>query len=121
MNRRPFSITVVGWIFIGVGAITTALTLLPLLRGTSAPGRGIPSAAEFMVALPVRFLALVCGVFVLRGANWARWTLTAWLAFHLFISIPHSVAAFLVHGALLAAAVYLLFRPAATAYFRRLK
>jgi hypothetical protein len=31
-------------------------------------------------------LAIVCGVFLLRGHNWARWLAAAWMAFHVIIS-----------------------------------
>jgi len=32
------------------------------------------------------FLAIVCGVFLLRAHNWARWLASAWMAFHVVIS-----------------------------------
>jgi hypothetical protein len=39
-------------------------------------------------------LAVVCGVFLLRGQNWARWLATAWMAFHVAISfgVPRELA-----------------------------
>lgn len=32
------------------------------------------------------FLAIVCGVFLLRAQNWARWLAVAWMAFHIAMS-----------------------------------
>jgi hypothetical protein len=35
------------------------------------------------------FLAL-CGVFMLRGLNWTRWILVAWVGYHFFQSLAHT-------------------------------
>jgi hypothetical protein len=67
----------------------------------------------------VRFLAILGGVFLLRGFNWARWLLVGWLAFHVFLSFLHSRMEVVMHGFLLAVIAYFLFRSQASAYFRR--
>ena len=36
-------------------------------------------------------LAIVCGVFLLRGHNWARWLALAWIAFHVVLSAFHAI------------------------------
>jgi hypothetical protein len=64
-------------------------------------------------------LAVVSGVFMLRGWNWARWLLVVWLAFHVALSALHSVFQVAVHGVLFGVIVYFLFRNAANAFFRR--
>jgi uncharacterized membrane protein len=63
-------------------------------------------------------LALVAGVFMLRGYNWARWLALAWLAFHVAISwaAPSRIA---IHTVFLAAFAWLLFRPDARRHFDR--
>jgi hypothetical protein len=65
----------------------------------------------------VRLLAILCGVFMLRGRNWARWLALAWMAFHVAISFPEQgQVAF--HLLFLVAVAWLLFRPDAGQYFR---
>src|SRR5262249_785490 len=66
----------------------------------------------------IHSLAIVCGVYMLRGSNWARWLALAWLAFHVIVSSFHAWHQLLVHGLLLAVVAYLLFRPQTTQYFR---
>jgi hypothetical protein len=65
----------------------------------------------------VHLLAIVAGVFLLRGQNWARWLAVAWMTFHVAISfgrwqmlIPHVI--------LLVLFAYGLFRADARAWFR---
>ena len=108
MNRRPLSVTIVGCIFLAIGMLASASHATEL-RG--------PGAYDALWALLVNLIAIVCGVYLLRRSNWARWLAVAWLGFHVILSL-HSRQALLVHSALLAVFAYLLFRPAATAYFR---
>src|SRR5262249_39079375 len=62
-------------------------------------------------------LAIVCGVFLLRGSNWARWLLLAWIAFHVVLSAFHNVFELAMHSLLLVVVAYCLFRPRTSAYF----
>jgi hypothetical protein len=88
-------------------------------------------ATEFNVQRPldydlvlvcfVRLLAILSGVFMLRGRNWARWLLLVWLAYHVALSAFHSLAGFVIHSVLLAVVAYVLFRPQASAYFQKPK
>lgn len=108
MNKRPTSVIIVGCIFLATGILGSAS------HATHLKG---PGQYDALWALLISLVGIVCGVYLLRRSNWARWLAVAWLAFHVIIS-PHPWQAFLVHSALLAVFVYLLFRPAATAYFR---
>ena len=111
MNKRPRSISVISWLFVAAGAIGLAY-----------------HATEFKVDRPfqydvvwvclVRLLAILCGVFMLRGSNWARWLLLVWLAYHVILSAFHSLFELAMHGLLLGVIAYFLFRPQASAYFR---
>jgi len=65
----------------------------------------------------VSLIAIVCGVYMLRRSNWARWLALAWIAFHVVLSAFHSRFELAVHGLLCAAVAYFLFRPRATQYF----
>jgi hypothetical protein len=59
---------------------------------------------------------------MLRGFNWARWLFVLWFGYNLIGNIARSplrlMAPSLFVGLVFGAVVYLLFRPAATAFFR---
>jgi hypothetical protein len=64
-------------------------------------------------------LAIVCGVFLLRGQNWARWLAVAWIAFHVVIAALNGWREAVLHGFFLVAITVLLFRADASQFFRR--
>ena len=109
---RPRSVTAIGALFIAVGIVGLAYhaTELDLAH---------PFQPDARLVLVVRLLAIVAGVFILRGANWARWLAIAWMAFHVVVSAFNSVGEGLAHAVLLVVIAYVLLRPTASAYFRR--
>lgn len=111
MNKRPLSVTIIGCIFIAAGIIGFAYHVpeFKTLR---------PFPNEIVLGLSVRLLAVLGGVFVLRGQNWARWLVVAWIAYHVILSAFHSWSQSITHGLLFAVVAYVLFRPRASAYFR---
>jgi hypothetical protein len=110
MNNRPLSVTVIGWIFVAVGVVGF------VFHATEVKAQH-PFQSDAVWVLLLRLLAIVCGVFMLRRSNWARWLSLAWIAFHVILSL-HSLQASVVHSVLLVVCGYFLFRPEATAYFR---
>jgi hypothetical protein len=116
MNKRPRSITIISWIFILFGSISFLSSLLPYVDASSVE-RIAYLNAHWMVHI-ARIVAVVCGVFMLYGFNWARWLLVVWVGFHIILSALHSPMALFVHGLLFAVVLYFLFRPQASAYFR---
>jgi hypothetical protein len=66
----------------------------------------------------LRIIAIVCGIYLLRGSNWGRWLAIAWIAYHVVLSAFHSWLQLVVHCLLCTAFAYFLFRPKATEYFR---
>src|SRR5581483_9721081 len=102
-TKRPISVTIVSWVYIlaGVVGIAAHITELDLRH---------PFANDAVLALIVRLLAIIAGVFMLRGANWARWLAIVWIAYHVVLSSFHSVAAAAVHALLLAVFAYFLCR-----------
>lgn len=113
-QSRPRSVTAMGVLFIGVG-------IVGLAYHASEVDLAHPFQSDALLIQFVRLLAVVAGVFILRGANWARWLAIAWMAFHVIVSALHSAGEALAHAVLLAAIAYVLLRPAASAYFRRTK
>jgi hypothetical protein len=121
MNRRPVAVTIIAWLFIATGALGLAKDWLPLL-GSNAARHAAELRAEgaAMLALiwAVRALAVVGGVGLLKGQDWSRWLLVAWMVFHAALSAGHSMEALLVHCAIFALIGYVLFRPESSRFFR---
>lgn len=111
MSKRPLSVTLIGWLYIATGAIGFGFHL-----GDFRMQNAFHSDVVWVEV--VRLLAILSGVYMLRGANWARWLAVAWIGFHVVVGALHSWVQFGVHGALCAAFVYFLFRPVAARYFR---
>jgi len=109
--KRPYEVTVMGWMFIAVGVLAFAyhLTQVPTFH---------PFPIDLLEIFAVELLAFVAGLYVLRGRSWARWLAVLWMAGHLIGNIFFFRHGILVHAVLLALIAYALFRPASTAYFR---
>ena len=106
--RRPFQVTVLGWLFVVVGIVSTAYHL----------SRGALDRWTIPIVL-VGAVAVVAGVFLLRGARWARWLLLVWLAFHVAVSALDSLSVALPHAVLLLVVGYVLLRPPTSKYFQQ--
>lgn len=101
---------VIGVLFVVAGVIGFGYHLPEIARTGTA-------RYEVIWVLVLRLLAIVGGVFLLRGANWARWLLIGWLAYHVVLSVSHSTSELITHAALLVVIGYLLVRSRATTYF----
>ena len=106
--KRPFEVTILGWLFIAVGIVTTAHNLWT--------GR----MDRWMVLIVfVEMIAVVGGMYLLQGANWARWLLLAWLAGHV-VAVAFDPSRYLLsHVVLLLIIGYVLLRPPVSTYFHR--
>ena len=109
--KRPLAVTLIGWLYIAAGTV-----------GVVYHAREFktlhPFPSEAVGVCLVRLLAILCGWFLLRGKNWARWLALAWMAYHVVLSAFHTLSELLFHAVFLAIIAALLFRPRATAYFR---
>jgi len=110
-NMRPLSVTILAWLYIAVGTVGFVSHFNGIHAGNAFRYDGIWIEV-------VEVLAIVCGAFLLRGHNWARWLILVWIAYHVILSALHSVSQTVVHGMLFAVVAYFLFRPRVTAYFR---
>jgi uncharacterized membrane protein HdeD (DUF308 family) len=106
--QRPFQVTLLGWLFIVVGIVSTAYHLW----------KGALDRWTIPILL-VGVVAVVAGVFLLRGARWARWLLLAWLAFHVAVSALDSLSVALPHAVLLLVVGYVLLGPPTSRYFQQ--
>ena len=109
MKKRPLAVLIIGCLFIATGALGLAYHLTDFKISK-------PVESELVWISFVRLLAIVSGVFMLLGRNWARWLALAWIAFHVVISFP-SMRQVVVHGLLFVMITYFLFRPEAKVYF----
>jgi hypothetical protein len=78
-----------------------------------------PLATLWLCGVPL--VGLFCGFFMLRGMNWARWVVVLWFGCNNIAKLLHPLKPFpenLLGVLLFGTAVYLLFRPSATAFFR---
>ena len=105
--KRPLPVTILGYLFIVVGLVGLVYHLFE-----SPPDRWI-----VLISI-VRIIAVVGGVFLLMGHNWARWLILAWLAFHVVVSAFHSLSESIAHVVLLMVVGYFLLRPPASKYFQ---
>ncbi|MFL5523894.1 MAG: hypothetical protein ACJ8AF_07250 [Gemmatimonadaceae bacterium] len=108
--RMP-SLIVVGAIFLILGALDIWRGIAPLFTS----GHMATDDAE---VLAIGIAAIVGGIGVLRGMNWARWLLAVWATFHVAISVGQPKQ-FVAHLVIFGGIVYLLFRRRASGYFVR--
>jgi hypothetical protein len=112
-NKPPIGVTLIAALLLLAGAFglygdATSFTTL--------------AADHYDILWPVgvHLLALVAGMFLLLGHNWARWLAVLWMAIHVVISYP-SAGKIIGHSAfLLLFAVLLFVLPTSRTWFRHL-
>jgi Trk-type K+ transport system membrane component len=106
--KRPLSVTIVACVYLAVGAI-----------GFVVHFRELAARHQDAVGIEITELtAVLCGVFLLRGHNWARWLALAWIAFHVILSAFHEIPELVTHSVIGAVITWMLFHPEAARYFR---
>lgn len=105
--KRPLQVTITGCLFIVAGLVGLVYHLSER-----------PLDHWIVLISMIRIIAVVGGVFLLMGHNWARWLLLAWLAFHVVVSTFHSLSEFIPHVVLLLVLSYVLLRPPTSKYFQ---
>jgi len=116
MKQRPASITVIGWIFIAVGLASLVAGAWGLYK-SQAPGSP-HEIHDFAFVAITAVMAAAGGVLALRGSGWGRGLMTAWILLHVVVAAHHEFKSLIVHGLLFTLALWILFRPSASAYFR---
>ena len=107
-NKRPISVTILACVYLAVGVGGFAVHFRELLARH-------PDAVGIEVT---ELTGIVCGVFLLRGQNWAPWLALAWIAFHVVLSAFHAIPELIIHAVFCAVFAWVLFRPEAARYFR---
>jgi hypothetical protein len=112
MKKRPLSVTILAVILAAAGIVGLIYHLTEIKTVSPFPW-------EVLWVSVVRLVAIVAGVFMLRGRNWARWVAIAWIGFHVGISAFHSAREVVMHAILFAVFAYFLFRRVGSMYFGR--
>jgi hypothetical protein len=107
-KRRPIELVGVACLFILVGAVGL-VHHFPNLHAIQKD--------DVWIEL-TEIVAIVAGVSLLRGQNWARWLAIAWMALHVAISFP-VLRQVVFHTVIFAAIAWILFRPTSQRYFAR--
>lgn len=124
MIRRPISVTVISCIQIATGILSLLGITIRFVRDGSIAYEVI---ADSPVPVPIQYLMsfvgmavlVVCGYFMLKGKNWARWLCVGWGVVGLLFSVTTSPMTWmLVPGTIyLIIVAYFLFRPDANQFF----
>jgi len=108
MGRIPISVILIAGLYLVSGLVGLAYHAIEL--------GGAPGYETFWILL-LRLLAVIGGIFALRGANWARWLLVAWILYHIILSLNHSITEVLSHIVIFLLTVLALFSKKARAFF----
>jgi uncharacterized membrane protein len=105
--KRRITVTILGCLFIvvGVAGLAYHLSERPLDRWVA------------LISF-IRVLAIVGGVFLLKGRNWARWLMIGWLGFHVGVSAFRSLSECIAHAVLFLVVAYFLLTPPDSKYFQ---
>lgn len=109
LRECPVSVAGIAILYIVIGAAASAYHFHTLL-------------AHDRDAVLVELLecsAIVIGVFLLLGYNWARHLAIYWALFHVGVSLADPKHQLLIHVVIAAGIIYLLLRKDAAEYFRR--
>lgn len=105
--KRPIPVTMLGCLLIAAGLVGLAYHLSQ-----------DPLDPWVVLISFIRILAIVGGIFLLKGRNWARWLMIGWFAFHVGVSAFHSLSDCIAHAVLLLAVAYFLLTPPESKYFQ---
>ncbi len=77
--KRPVAVIIVATVYLLVG-------IVGFIRHFSDLTGGHSDAIAIEIT---EITAVICGVFLLRRQNWARWLALWWVIFHVMLSIVH--------------------------------
>jgi hypothetical protein len=122
--RRPKSVTFISWFLIVTGAcsLLTSFSSMnnPLVLELMAKSP-LPVPAQFIMMYIGLAIYITSGIFMLRGANWARFLYIISHAINILIGVATSpVKLMLIPGIIIyGIIVFFLLRPNANAFFSR--
>ena len=110
MPKRPYPVTAVSCLFILAGVVGLIYHAIEFDSANS-------NRYEFSWICLLRLLAIVFGISILRGNNWARWGGLTWIAYHVILTAFHSWNDFAMHCLIGEVIAYALLSSEASKYF----
>jgi hypothetical protein len=104
-NRIPVPVMLIACLYVAVGIVGFVAHF------------GDRRAPDWIWVEVTESLAIVCGIFLLRAHNWARWLAIAWMAFHVAIKFGEW-RPFAIHSLFLVLIVWCLFLTSARGFFQ---
>lgn len=90
-----------------------------MVRGFAGAKTLWPPEQDLIWIVIVDAIGIGCGIFMLRGKNWARWLTVVWIGGHVALVSFYMRQAILAHAVIFALIAYLLiFRSDVRVYFR---
>ena len=122
MNKRPTSVTVIAWIIIILNALSlfgAAFTLNDPAAAESMAQSPIPIPLQHFLVFAGLAVSIICAIFMLRAANWARLLYIGWNGIYLLLLLLTSPVKAMIIPAIIVYAIIisLLLRKSATTYF----
>jgi hypothetical protein len=101
MTERPWAVTAVGLLMMAAGAFGMSL-------GFVNAKRVWPPEQDLIWVVIVDAIGIACGIFLLRGKNWARWLTVVWIGAHAVAISFYARKGALAHLVIFALIAYLL-------------
>jgi hypothetical protein len=117
MKKRPLSVTIISWIYILLSILILFGTLLRMLHPAFRQAV-LQHLDSFMFTRLGPVLGIICGIFMLRGCNWARQLIFVWFAIAALSIVVFQPWDIWKPTLLFIIAVFFLYRPSAADYFR---
>ena len=126
MIKRPTSITVIAWILIAIGCLSTITTMLTINNPeviNMMKKSPMPIPLQYTINFIGLSIMIISGIAMLKGFNWARLLYVTWSILGIIIAFFTSpMKAILLPGLVfLAIVIFFLFRPIANEYFKTSK
>jgi hypothetical protein len=122
MKRRPTSVTVIAWILLvlnGIYLVASFVTIHDQESRSFMASSVVPEKLQYGVLYAGFGVEILCAIFMLRGANWARILYIGWRGAQLLflqLTFPDMILP-LPWLVMYAVFVFLLTRPREKAYF----
>jgi len=115
MKTCPPIITLLSFLFIAIGVISTAVHVWQFSISK-------PTALEEAGIYATGGLAVAAGIYMLRGRNWARWLALAWISFHVIVgalnqTFGSALIGIAIHSVFVALLAWFLFRRESREWF----
>ncbi len=110
MKKPPIAVILIAVLYIVAGSAG----LIYHLHEWNSPSH---THNELLGMSVVRALAIVAGIFLLFGKNWARALALVWIAFHVVIGAMHDLMSLVIHAMLMVIVMVALFSPQSETYF----